>query len=41
VAGLVTQGTPLTSVSYVIVLVTGLAGILITYLWWMRADQSR
>jgi ABC-2 type transport system permease protein len=41
VAGMVTQGEPLAPVSYVIVLLTGLVGILLTYLWWMRADQSR
>lgn len=28
-------------VSYAIVLVTGLAGMIGTYLWWQRADQSR
>ncbi len=28
-------------ISYGIVVVTGLAGMLITYLWWMMADQNR
>ena len=31
----------LTPVSYWIVLLTGFAGMLVTYWWWMRADQSR
>jgi ABC-2 type transport system permease protein len=31
----------LTAASYVIVLVTGLAGVTATYLWWQLADQSR
>jgi ABC-2 type transport system permease protein len=42
VPGLYAQATdPLTSISYLIVLLTGLAGIIGTYLWWMNADQSR
>ena len=41
VPGLVAQGAHLSPASYWIVLLTGLAGILVTYLWWMRADQSR
>ena len=41
VTGLLTQGDPLGPASYLIVLLTGLAGVLATYLWWMRADQSR
>jgi ABC-2 type transport system permease protein len=31
----------LTSISYWIVVLTGLAGMLVTYLWWMYADQNR
>jgi ABC-2 type transport system permease protein len=31
----------LTAASYTIVLMTGLAGVLATYLWWQLADQSR
>ena len=34
------QGT-LTPVSYWIVLLTGLAGMIATYLWWKYADQNR
>jgi ABC-2 type transport system permease protein len=42
VPGLYAQGKiSLTPVSYWIVILTGLAGMLATYLWWMRADQSR
>ena len=41
VPGLVAQGTELTPVSYLIVALTGLAGMLATYAWWMRADQNR
>jgi ABC-2 type transport system permease protein len=33
--------TPLAPVSYAIVLVTGLLGLLATYLWWQTADQNR
>lgn len=33
--------TPLQPVSYSIVLLTGLAGVLLTYWWWMTADQNR
>jgi ABC-2 type transport system permease protein len=32
---------PLTSISYLILVFTGLAGLYATYLWWQRADQSR
>ena len=38
---LVAQGAHLNPVSYLIVLLTGLVGMYVTYLWWMRADQSR
>jgi ABC-2 type transport system permease protein len=41
VAGLYVQGTGLAPVSFWIVIFTGLAGMLVTYLWWMSADQSR
>ena len=42
VPGLFAQGKgSLPPISYVIVLLTGLAGMIGTYLWWMRADQSR
>jgi len=42
VPGLYTQGkSPLTPISYWIVFLTGLAGMLGTYLWWKYADQNR
>ena len=42
VAGLYTQPKSLLpAASYAIVLVTGLAGMLATYLWWKYSDQSR
>jgi len=41
VPGLYAQGTELAPVSFWIVALTGLAGMLATYLWWMHADQSR
>jgi ABC-2 type transport system permease protein len=42
VPGLYAQGkSALTPVSYGIVILTGLAGMLGTYAWWMLADQSR
>lgn len=41
VPGLYVQGTELAPVSFWIVALTGLAGMLATYLWWMHADQSR
>ncbi len=42
VPGLYAQGkSSLTAVSYWIVILTGLAGMLVTYLWWKYADQSR
>jgi ABC-2 type transport system permease protein len=41
VPGLFVQGSNLTPMSYWIVILTGLAGMVGTYLWWMRADQSR
>jgi ABC-2 type transport system permease protein len=42
VPGLYAQGkSALTPVSYWIVILTALAGMLATYLWWMRADQNR
>lgn len=42
VPGLYAQGkSPLTPMSYWIVFLTGLAGMLGTYLWWKYADQNR
>jgi ABC-2 type transport system permease protein len=35
------KGTHLEPISYLIVIITGLAGIVATYLWWKFADQSR
>ena len=42
VPGLLAQGkSSLTLASYAVVLLTGLAGMVATYLWWKYADQSR
>ena len=42
VPGLYAQGkSPLTPISYWIVFLTGLAGMIGTYLWWKYADQNR
>jgi ABC-type transport system involved in multi-copper enzyme maturation permease subunit len=41
VPGLYTQGSNLAPISYWIVFLTGLAGMLGTYFWWKYADQSR
>jgi ABC-2 type transport system permease protein len=42
VPGLYALGkSPLTPISYWIVFVTGLVGMIATYLWWKFADQSR
>jgi len=42
VPGLYAQAKiPLTPISFWIVFLTGLAGMLATYLWWMHADQDR
>ena len=42
VPGLFAQGkSPLPSISYWIVLFTGLAGMVVTYFCWMLSDQSR
>jgi hypothetical protein len=42
VPGLFAQGkSPLPPISFVIVVLTGLAGMLATYLWWKYADQNR
>lgn len=42
VPGLFAQAkSPLTLVSFGIVLITGLAGMAVTYLWWKYADQNR
>ncbi len=40
IPGLFAQGTEIGMVSYVIVLLTGLVGIVVTLLWWERADQT-
>jgi ABC-2 type transport system permease protein len=41
VPALYSQGTPLSAISYIIVVLTGLTGIAATYLWWRYADQNR
>ena len=42
VPALYAQGkSPLTPISYWIVILTGLAGMIATYLWWKFADQNR
>lgn len=42
VPGLFIQAkTPLPAVSYWLVVLTGLAGVCLTYWWWMTADQNR
>jgi ABC-2 type transport system permease protein len=42
VPGLYAMGkTPLTPISFWIVFLTGLVGMLGTYLWWKLADQNR
>jgi ABC-2 type transport system permease protein len=42
VPGLLAQGeASLSAASYWVVVLTGLVGMLATYLWWMRADQNR
>jgi ABC-2 type transport system permease protein len=42
VPGLYAMGkSPLTPISYLIVLLTGLVGMIATYLWWKFADQNR
>ena len=41
VPGMYAQGMPLTPVSYWVVILTGLAGMLATYWWWKYADQNR
>jgi ABC-2 type transport system permease protein len=40
-AGSAGKGASLEPVSYWIVILTGLAGMIGTYLWWKYADQSR
>jgi hypothetical protein len=32
---------PITPFSYGLVFLTGLAGVVVTYLWWKYADQNR
>jgi ABC-2 type transport system permease protein len=41
VPALVMEGTPLAPFSYALVVLTGLAGVLVTILWWNYADQNR
>jgi hypothetical protein len=42
VPGIYAQGkTALLPISYWIAILTGLAGMVATYLWWKYADQSR
>jgi ABC-2 type transport system permease protein len=41
IPGIFSQGIPVSSGSVATVWITALLGILITYLWWMHADQSR
>ena len=41
VPGLYMQGTSLSPFSYALVVLTGLAGMVGTYLWWKYADQNR
>jgi len=41
VPALYMQGAPLAPISYGLILLTGLAGMAGTYLWWKYADQSR
>jgi len=41
IPGLLSQGYSLSPISFVIVLLTGLIGIIATHLWWKYADQSR
>lgn len=41
VPGLYAQGSNLSPISYWIVILTGLTGMLGTYFWWKYADQSR
>jgi ABC-2 type transport system permease protein len=41
VPALVLQATPITPFSYCLVILTGLAGVAGTYVWWKYADQNR
>jgi ABC-2 type transport system permease protein len=42
IPGLYSQAkSPLPSASYWIVILTGLAGVFVTHLWWVHADQAR
>jgi ABC-2 type transport system permease protein len=41
IPGLYAQDMPLLPVSYLIVGLTGLLGMVATYIWWVTADQSR
>ncbi|HTX90615.1 MAG TPA: ABC transporter permease [Anaerolineales bacterium] len=41
VPGLYMQALPLTWISYILVILTGLAGLAGTYIWWKFTDQNR
>ncbi|MGA2505054.1 MAG: ABC transporter permease [Anaerolineales bacterium] len=41
IPALVLQEMPITPFSYGLVFLTGLAGVVVTYLWWKYADQNR
>ena len=41
IPGLYMQGASLTSISYGLIILTGLVGMVGTYLWWKFADQNR
>lgn len=41
VPGIYAQGTLLPLISYVVVIMTGLIGMITTYAWWMMADQNQ
>lgn len=41
IPGLYSQGQVQTPASFVVIILTGLVGVAITYRWWMTADQNR
>lgn len=41
VPSLYMQGAQLTPISYILIVLTGLAGLICTFLWWKYADQNR
>ncbi len=41
ILGIFAQGEPLQPVSFLILILTSLAGVIGTYLWWKYADQNR